>query len=266
MNGAKQAVAPKTQKIGQEAFSQLGHTEIRWLGNAGALVNSRGTVLLVDPLLKGFDMPLLIDMPIEPGEIPRADAVLLTHCDNDHFSRITCQELSGVCRVYHSTQYVASLAEELGLSAEGHGIRESFSVGDVRVTLTPADHAWQNESPEFKTREFKMEDCCGFWLDTPDGAIWAVGDSRLLEEQLKMPEPDVMLFDISDSAWHIGFENAVRMADTYPHATIIPWHWGSVDAPDWKEFNGDPEELKKRVVNPERVRILAPGERFVMER
>ena len=41
----------------------------------------------------------------------------------------------------------------------------------------PADHAWQNDAPGAADRVFRKEDFCGFWLDTPDGSIWAVGDS-----------------------------------------------------------------------------------------
>ena len=45
---------------------------------------------MVDPMLKGFDMPLLINMPIAPKDVPHLDAVLITHCDNDHYSVPTC--------------------------------------------------------------------------------------------------------------------------------------------------------------------------------
>ena len=82
-----QAQAPRTQPFGAEAFAPQQGTAIRWLGGAGALINSRGTTLMIDPVLEGFDMPLLADAPIRAGEVPRLDAVLLTHCDNDHFSR-----------------------------------------------------------------------------------------------------------------------------------------------------------------------------------
>jgi Predicted Zn-dependent hydrolases of the beta-lactamase fold len=262
MEGKKQACAPKTKKFDKKAFAKIDRTEIRWLGNAGAFINSRGTNIMIDPLLKGFDMPLLIDMPIEPSNIPNLDAILITHSDNDHFSRVTCKEVEPVCKEFHAPYYVASLMEEISISGKGHDINETFEVGNIKVTLTPADHAWQNAYPKYKTREFKMEDYCGFWLDTPDGSIWAVGDSRLLEEQLKMPAPDVMLFDFSDSEWHIGFKGAVKMANTYPNAKLILWHWGSVDAPSRKEFNGDPEELVKNIVNSERIIILAPGEAY----
>ncbi|MDR3594374.1 MBL fold metallo-hydrolase [Clostridium sp.] len=266
MDGKKQACAPKTQKFAKKAFEAEDKTVIRWLGNSGALVNSRGTIVMVDPLLKGFDMPLLIDMPIEISEVPKVDAILITHCDNDHFSRITCKELQPVCKNFHAPHHVASLMDEIGIQGQGHNIHESFEVGNIRVTLTPVDHAWQNAYPKYKTREFKMEDYCGFWIDTPDGSIWAVGDSRLLEEQLKMPVPDAMLFDFSDSSWHIGMEGAIKMANSYPDTKLILWHWGCVDAPNMKEFNGDPAELAEKIVNPERIVVLAPGEEYELRK
>lgn len=85
-NEKGQAIPPASQPFGKEAFESTGHTVIRWLGNAGFLINSRGTCLMVDPMLKGFDMPLLINMPIAPKDVPHLDAVLITHCDNDHYS------------------------------------------------------------------------------------------------------------------------------------------------------------------------------------
>jgi L-ascorbate metabolism protein UlaG (beta-lactamase superfamily) len=54
-------------------------------GMAGFLINSRGTTIMVDPLLEGFDMPITIDMPIAPEDVPKVDAILVTHSDNDHY-------------------------------------------------------------------------------------------------------------------------------------------------------------------------------------
>jgi len=231
------------------------------------LINSRGTAMMIDPVLSGFDMPLLIDLPLTEAQVSRLDAVLLTHCDNDHYSRSTCKELAPVVSEFHTTRYVASLLDkELGISGKGHDIGGHFSTGNVQISLTPAWHDWQNESLEHHTREFAREDCCGFWLDTPDGSIWAVGDSRLLEEQLHMPIPDAILFDFSDSRWHIGLDGAVKLAAAYPNTPLILWHWGSVDAPEWKEFNGNPEELCSKVVHPERVVVLNPGEAYQLTR
>ena len=262
-----QAIPDQVIPITEEAFGRADGTTIYWLGGAGALINSRGTRCMIDPVLSGFDMPLLIDMPLTEAQVPGLEAVLLTHCDNDHYSRSTCKRLSPVVSRFHATYYVASLLEsELSIAGEGHGIGDQFSVGDIHVQLTPAWHNWQNESPKHHTRTFAREDYCGFWLDTPDGSVWAIGDSRLLEEQLHMPTPDAILFDFSDSRWHIGLEGATQLANTYPNTPLLLWHWGTVDAPEWKEFNGDPQELRRKVSDPDRVIPLMPGEPYHLTR
>jgi L-ascorbate metabolism protein UlaG (beta-lactamase superfamily) len=262
-----QAKAPKTQAFGEEAFEASGETTLRWLGMAGFLINSRGTTLMVDPLLGGFDMPIMIEMPLAAADVPRLDAILVTHSDNDHYSVPTCRDLAGVTRAYHSTKYVASLMKDEDLPGHGHDIGDDFNVGPVRVEVTPADHAWQNESPGASTRTFQLEDACGFWIETPDGTIWAPGDSRLIpEHHLQMPAADALFFDFSDSEWHFGLAGAVKMANAYPHTPLLLYHWGSVDAPDFAPFNADPESLYDRVKNPERIHVLAPGEPFTLNR
>ena len=75
-----QARAPKTQLFGAEAFASSDKTIIRWLGNAGTFINSRGTCVMIDPLLEGFDLPLLVDMPILPEDVPHLDEWYFTIC------------------------------------------------------------------------------------------------------------------------------------------------------------------------------------------
>ena len=60
MQQTYQARAPKTQPFGGAAFGPSDGTTLRWLGMAGFLINSRGTTIMVDPLLEGFDMPIMI--------------------------------------------------------------------------------------------------------------------------------------------------------------------------------------------------------------
>ena len=260
-----QARAPKTQNFNAKAFQPSQKTIIRWLGNAGFFINARGTTLMVDPLLKGFDIPSLITMPIDPTAVPHLDAVLITHSDNDHFSIPTLSALAEKTRVFHSVHYVDSLMKLQNWNSVGHGIGDTFTVGSVNITTTPADHACQNHFPG-ATRYFKFDDFCGFWMETPDGTIWATGDSRLLDAHLQLEAPDAIFFDFSDSQWHFGLDGAVKIANTYPNAALLLCHWGSVDAPQMKEFNGDPEVLKKLVVNPERIHVLAPGEPFQLKK
>ena len=262
-----QARPPATQPFDAQAFGASERTTIRWTGNAGFFVNSRGTTFMIDPLLQGFDMPILIDMPIRPKDVPRLDAVLVTHSDNDHYSVPTLQDLAPVTKAFHSTAYVASLMKTQGWPASGHVIGGTFSVGPVKVTLTPADHAWQNSMPPREgQRRVSESDACGFRVETPDGVIWHPGDSRLMPEHLTMAAPDAILFDFSDNEWHFGLSGAVKIANAYPNTPLLLSHWGTVDAPDFTPFNGDPAKLASLVVNPKRIRVLAPGEPFILTR
>ena len=262
-----QAKAPRTQPIGPEAFQSSHDTVLRWLGGAGFLINSRGTTLMIDPVLEGYDMKVMIEEPILPKQVPHLDAVLVTHSDTDHWSVQTCKDLSPACKSYASTKYVATLMDKQQLPAKGYDIGETFKVGRVSVRLLPADHAWQNSVPQMKQRHFEPQDACGFLIDTPDGSIWATGDSKLIPEQLTMPQMDAILFHFSEDAqFHFGLEDTVKIANAYPHTPLILGHWGTVDAPDFAPFNGDPQHLIARVVNPKRIKVLAPGQPFRLKR
>ena len=120
-----QAKPPKTQPFDASAFGPSDKTTLRWLGMAGFFVNSRGTTLMIDPLLKDFDMPVMIDFPIATKDVPRLDAILVTHADNDHYSVPTNRDLLPVTRAYHSTVYVDSLMKVEGFPSFGHNIGDT---------------------------------------------------------------------------------------------------------------------------------------------
>ena len=135
-NEKGQAVAPKTVIMTKKDFEDQGNTRVYWLGGGGAMINDHGTVIMIDPLLEGFDMPLLIDMPIDLKDVPHVDAILVSHVDNDHYSRPTCRDLKDICKEYHTSYYVASLMkEECGLDGIGHDIGDHIQINDIDVEL-----------------------------------------------------------------------------------------------------------------------------------
>lgn len=265
INEKGQATVDRVIKMSKENFESDKQTVIYWLGNAGYMVHSHNTNIMVDPLLEGFDMPVLFNSPIDVNEVPSLDAICITHIDNDHFSIMTCNDLKPVTKEFHSTNYVASEMVQIGLNGIGHDIYDTFTVGDVDIRLTKAKHNWQKDSSKYAYREWLEEDYCGFYMETKDGSIWTIGDSKLLPEQLEEKEPDVIMFDFSDNPWHITFDGALEVGKVYPNAKLICIHWGTVDAPDFSPFNANPEHLKQHIVNPERVIVLNPGEGYVLK-
>ena len=266
INDKGQAQAAGTVILTKKDFENNNRIGVYWLGGGGAMINSYGTIIMIDPLLKGFDMPLLIDMVAKTDDILKVDGYFVSHVDNDHYSRPTLIELASVTKEVHASYYVASLMKkECDVDALGHTWGDEVNIGDVIVKFTPADHNWQNDLEEYNYRVWEKDEYSGFYITTKGKKIWYVGDSRLMEEQLQMEEPDVILFDFADNEYHIGLENAYRLANTYANSKLILIHWGTVDAPEMTPFNGNPDNILKNVVNHERVIILKPGEEFIIK-
>ena len=82
---------------------------------------------------------------------------MITHIDNDHFSRPTCHHLKDVCSQYYAPNYVADVMNEEGLKTEKHDINDCFQVQNLSVQLTPAWHNWQNGSSKWQYRYWRKK-------------------------------------------------------------------------------------------------------------
>lgn len=88
-------VVLKTTPLGDDFFGKREDTVAAWLGMAGVVVNARGTVIMIDPLitmierngqkLNEIGMPQKVPLPIESANVPRLDALCYTHAHADHF-------------------------------------------------------------------------------------------------------------------------------------------------------------------------------------
>lgn len=266
INEKGQAVAPKTVNLTKKDFENNSHVSVYWLGGGGAMINSYGTVIMIDPLLEGFDMPLLVDMVMDVKDVEHIDSVFVSHVDNDHYSRPTLRDIKDKIDEVHTSHYVAGLMkEECGIeNAVGHTWYDEVQVKNINVKFMPADHNWQNSIEKYNYREWKKEEYFGFYVKTEGKKIWYVGDSKLMDYQLEMEEPDLILFDFADNVFHIGLENAYKLANTYPNAKLLLIHWGCVDAPESTAFNGNPHNVIDNIVNPDRVLVVAPGEEVII--
>src|SRR3712207_426234 len=156
-----QAQAPETIPLPPNYDEDGGETAVYWLSASGVLINSHGLNVMIDPLLSIIsDDPaigetsemLMTAPPILAPQVEHLDAVFYTHTDNDHLGPITAKELMRTGAHFHGTPYVIQELSKLGLSDErgvSHTPGETFGIGNLEITLTPAFHPHQLFQTDF---------------------------------------------------------------------------------------------------------------------
>lgn len=281
MNEIKYKTAPKTWYLTKKAFETTDKTTIYWLGGAGFLINSRGTLIMIDPILKtvsnkpkiseiepefsGIEYKLKVDYPINSSEVPKLDALLYTHADVDHLAFGTARDLVNLNpRIVGPTPVYQKMIEELDIKPNKVELCRSgdeIKLGDTTIEVTPADHPWQLLDIEKHGKPYRMDDCCGFIINTPDGRIYLPGDTRLMEEHLEINNIDILALDASIDTYHLNHYGSKALANSLKTALLLPYHYGTYDVPGHLAHCGDPMDILINVTNgEERGRIYAPGQ------
>ena len=251
-NGKEEATAPKlqTQRIPYSFFSERQDTIVTWLGMAGVLINVRGTVIAIDPLITLAPVDgeprceghyrLTVPLPLESKDVPRLDAVLYTHADGDHFGRLTAQALASrlACR-FVATPPVKRRLQDVGVEKARIITARDFAsirLGEAVVEITPALHDWQSENP------WRRGDCCGYLIKTPDGTVWHPGDTRLIEEHLSVTGVDVLFFDVAAVNAHLGPAGSAKLAKTCGAKVLVAYHYGTFVLPAGSFGGCDPKD------------------------
>ena len=238
------------QPLSPGFFESRDGTRVTWLGMAGILVNARGTIVFVDPLLTLVERDgrilsesgnrMIVDIPIASGRVPRADVVCYTHADDDHCMEPTAVEFGGrlACR-FLAPPPVLERLRKAGLGPAGFTTAADFGVhrfGNVEITVTPALHDWDKPAP------WQRGDCVGYLIKTPDGTIWHPGDSRLIPELETVRGVDLLFFDVADVEAHLGPRGSARLAETSGAKVMVAYHYGTFDLPAGSWGGCDPAD------------------------
>lgn len=262
----------------ETAFLNNNETALYWLSGAGVLLNINGTILIVDPVLEleAEDpylseleaYPLMVLPPIHINEIPKIDGVLLTHVDADHIGPKTLKLLAEKGVTFFGTKYTCEFLHKHVVdknNSQTISVGEIFEIAGNEIEVTPCYHSYYLDVKDAEHR-YEKDDCCGFKITTSDGVIWLPGDSKLLPDHLELSEIDVMMFDICEDLWHFGPSDALKLFNHYGDADKIVYHCGTYYMPDLKCQNGDPTLWCSLMKNPEKLKELAPGEKYVLKK
>jgi N-acyl-phosphatidylethanolamine-hydrolysing phospholipase D len=225
---------------------------VTWLGHASFLIQGCGRNLLVDPVLSEHCAPLplpplrrLVAAPCSARDLPRIDAVLLTHSHYDHLDLPTLRAL-GMDTPLRVPEGHAGWLRRKGFRE----VRELSWFGSeellpgLRVTATPAQH-FTARTPFDRDRGH----WCGWMVEGGGVKLWHAGDSgycpgfREIGERLGPPDLGMIPIGAYAPRWfmepmHMNPEEAVRVFLDTGCRRALAMHWGTFRLTD--EPMGEP--------------------------
>ncbi|MFJ8689677.1 MBL fold metallo-hydrolase [Micromonospora wenchangensis] len=225
---------------------------LTWYGHATVLIEIEGRRVLLDPLWSDRGSPVpgvgpkrLHPMPVALADLPRLDAIVISHDHYDHLDMPTVRALNRT----QDAMFVVPLG--VGAHLERWGVpaariveldwEESAEVGGLTLTAT--------ESRHFSGRAFVGSNATlwSSWVIAGrHGRVYYTGDSGYFDGYADIGERhgpfDVTLMQIGayDNAWpdiHMLPEQAVEAHVRLRGRLLIPVHWGTFHlAPHpWRE-------------------------------
>ena len=269
------------QGTGKKQTAGLGTGQVRitYIGHATLLIELGDRMFLTDP---NFDSHLGRFLPrvSAPGialrDLPRLDAILVTHAHADHLS---FESLAGLPRdiPVFAPPVIAKWLIRLGYPA-AHGIAPGESVfsGSVEISAAAATHQGHRYGVDRWRGAANM-----YLLDTKSLSCFFAGDTALNADSDDMVEHritargrrlDMALLPIGHAPWwkpgfrkgHLTSTDALTLFGRLNAKYLIPYHWGTFDHVTSKAHDAIDRLKQQLPAYPRRadVRILEPGMTF----
>lgn len=220
--------------------------KITWIGHASFLIQGCGLSILIDPVFSEYcftlPIPFLrrrVQPPFFLADLPRIDAVLITHSHFDHLDLPTLRSIDPRAQIWiaegHSEWLSKMLAREVR-ELPWHG--SANLNGKVKITATPAQH-FTSRTPFDKDKGH----WCGWMLEGGGSKLWHAGDSGYCPSFLEIGERygpvDFAMIPIGAyqprsimKPMHMNPEEAVQAFLDARCQRAVAMHWGTFTLTD----------------------------------
>lgn len=248
---------------------------VTYVGHATLLLHFGDVCVLTDPNFDdklGYFLPRVTPPGVEIAELPRIDAILLTHAHADHLSFRSLRELAVGIPVYAPPAIARWLQREGISAARAIASGESVRVGSLTITAASARHVGARYGIDRWRGEAHM-----YLLDDDNASVLFTGDTALTPAAVELARTiaprriDVALLPIGFAPWwkeylfrrgHLTAADALALFAQINARILIPFHWGTfrhVTSGAYDAIN----VFRALLPTFERrtdVKILAPGE------
>lgn len=264
------------KKVSRAAFSTPPETGLRitWLGHSTVILEIASQRILIDPVWGEYVAPLplknakrFIPPPLPFEELPKIDAVVISHDHYDHLDYPTIRRLAQTDVPFYVPLGVGSHLEYWGVKAERiheHEWWDESKLGDLLIACTPSRH--------FSGRSLVDKDKT-LWASwsfvAPDARVYFSGDTALfpgfkeIGDRYGPFDATLMENGAYNQMWadvHLGPEQAIKAHKLVRGGLLIPVHWSMFDL----GLHGFTEPMERILIAAEKegvhVATLMPGE------
>jgi len=244
--------------------------KITFVGHATYLIEYDGFNLITDPMFSDNVWYSFVKREMAPKpdfkELPRIDAILISHWHFDHLDKRTLKRFDKRITVVLS-KYLRKIPKRLGFK----DIKplywwEGTQVKDFKITAVPAYH-FSDRPPKFFDKDFQ-----GYVVEREsEKTVYFSGDTGLRNPFTQIGQKfDIHVALLPIGAYkpkvfrrhHLSPEDALEAKRMLGAKVLIPCHWGAFNL-SWEPMEEPPirfKEAAKRAGVEDEAIVLNPGE------